>query len=152
MSRTTGLLPASYKSVPFFVRQESLDDYGQKRITHNYPNSSVRYEEAQGVAPLQLTIDIFFQGANYKDDFELFKLAVEDQTPGILSVPTLGVFENIVARPASARMTQESIGEITTSVVFSETVEKPAPTSSVATSQDASASANTTSGLIGESF
>ena len=77
MSRITGLLAASYKSIPFYVRRESLDEYGQKRITHNYPNGSVRYEEPQGVAPIVLTIDIFFSGEFYKDSFELFKLAVD---------------------------------------------------------------------------
>lgn len=152
MSRTRSLLPAYYKSIPFFVRSESIDEYGQKRITHNYPNSSTRYEEAQGVAPLTLTIDIFFSGTLYKDSYELFKLAVEDPLPGILSIPVLGIFENIVARPASASVTQETIGEITTTVTFSETVLKPSPTTSLASSQDVAALSGATAASVGGVF
>ncbi len=142
MSRINQLLPSSFKSIPFFVRSESLNAYGQKRISHDYPNSSVRYEEAQGVSPVTITVDIFFSGEDFRDQFELFRLACENQDPGILSIPTLGVFENIVARPASATATQESVGEITTTVVFSETIERPSPQAGLASQQEVASNAN----------
>ena len=50
MSYSVRLLPANFGGVPFFIRDESIN-YGQKRITHDYYNSSVRellYAKLQG--------------------------------------------------------------------------------------------------------
>jgi len=152
MSYSTALLASSYKNVPFFVRQEQINNYGQKRIQHDYPSSSTRYEEPQGVAPIDITVDIFFSGSDAKGDYELFKLAVEDSAPGLLIIPGFGAFENIVARPANALLSQTSIGEISTSVTFSETVEKPSPTTASASSTDVASAGNGAAVSVGGAF
>lgn len=138
MSRLITLLPAKYKLVPFFVRRESVDQLGQKRITHDYPNTQARYMEPQGTVPQQFTIDIFFSGPLYQLQYRAFKKAIEDPTPGRLLLPTFGIVENVVALPARAESTQTAIGEISVTVTFSVTVERPAPTESTATEQDVS--------------
>lgn len=130
------MLAASFGNISFFVRQETINEYGQKFIQHDYPQSSKRYMEKQGKSPLNLSAEIFFYGENYKDNYELFKLAVEDGEARLLIIPTFGAFENIVAKPSSASVSHSNLGEITTSVTFFETEEKPSPTSSTASSQD----------------
>lgn len=152
MSRITQLLQAKYKTSVFLVRVESVDQFGQKRIEHNYPNTQAIYAEPQGKAPPKFTMDIFFQGENYKDNYNAFKAAVEDPRPGRLYLPTFGVFENMVAFPGRAESTHTEIGEIKVNVTFSVTVERPSPTISMATEQSVSTTANTSRLQIAEAF
>ena len=53
MSRLERLLQAKYKNVIFLVNNESIDQIGQKRIVHDFPNTQARYVEPQGKAPQQ---------------------------------------------------------------------------------------------------
>ena len=150
MSYATDLILAYYKNVPFFVRSESIDDYGQKSIEHNYPQSSIRYEEAQGKSPDKLTMDVFFYGNGYINKFNLFKKACEDAQPGLLLIPSFGVYEDMRPKLSSANISHDNLGEITTTVTFVKTVEKPSPISSVASAQEAaSLSAAVGAGLGG---
>jgi len=141
MSRLFNLYQAKYKNVTFFVRRESVDQLGQKRIMHEYPNTQARYLEPQGVVPQQFTLEIFFSSDNWVDEYEVFRTAIEDPRPGRLVLPTFGVIENVVAMPAKAESNQTSIGEIPVTVTFSITVERPAPTNAETTEEDVSESA-----------
>lgn len=145
------LLQAKYKNIPFFVRKESIDQLGQKRIIHDYPSSGTRYVEAQGLVPNEFSIDIFFSGLLWKDYFELFKSVLELASPGRLVLPVFGVIENVVAMPTSASSSMTDIGIITMTVKFSVTVEKPSPTS-IVSSQSVSASANAAVAGLGAGF
>lgn len=122
-----GLIEAKYKNAPFYVRKESIANIGQKYIIHDYPNSSTRYAEPQGRAIFEETIDIFFHGINYSDNFKIFMRAIQDSAPGRLFLPTFGIFENVVALPANASADQAALGEIQMTVTFTETIEKPSP-------------------------
>lgn len=152
MSRIQNLLQAKYKNVQFFVRRESVDQLGQKRIIHDYPNTQARYLEPQGTVPSQFTLEIFFTGEFWQDEYEVFRQALEDPTPGRLVLPTFGVFENMVAIPASAESAQTAVGEIPLTVKFSSTVERPSPTTATTSEEDVSEQAQTTRVEIEEAF
>lgn len=152
MTRLTQLLQAKYKNVTFLVRSESVDQLGQKRIIHDYPNTQARYVEPQGTVPPMFTIEIFFSSDTWIDDYNRFKAAIEDPKPGRLVIPTFGVFENMVAMPAKASSDQTAIGEIPLTVTFSSTVERPSPTSATTTKEDVSSQSETTRASVKEAF
>lgn len=150
-SRTLLLLPAFYKQIPFLVRKEQIDALGQKRIQHDYPNTSTRYIEPQGKVPGEFSIDLFFTGLAWKESFRAFKRILEDPSPGILFLPVFGIINNVVAFPASALADQKSVGEISISVKFSETIEKPSPIE-VITEEDAFVKGQEIRDLLGLAF
>jgi hypothetical protein len=138
MSFLDSQLAGKYKGVSFLVRNETLNNVGQTRIKHKYPKTGVQYMEPMGQEPFSETIELFFSGENYVDDFESFKKAVQDPAPGRLYSPTFGVFNSIVANPSSFSVSQKSLGEISASVQFDETIDRPAPTESLTSQQDVS--------------
>lgn len=141
---TNDLLQGKYKSIPFLVRKEVINSIGQKRIVHDFFGSNVRYAEADGVAPFDCTIDICFTGSTWQADYREFQAALEDASSGTLILPTFGVFTSVVAKaPASAESSHQTVGEITMTVNFTQTVETPSPSSSTVTSQDVAAQAET---------
>jgi len=138
MSYLDRQLAAKFKGVPFFVRSESLDNVGQARVKHTYPKTGVQYLEPMGQQPFSATIDIFFHGANFREDFQKFQKAIQDPAPGRLFLPTFGVFNSVVANPGSFKSDQGSLGEITASILFEETIDKPSPTEADISQQDVS--------------
>lgn len=150
--RAEQLLQASYKNINFLIRKESVDQLGQKRIVHEYPNSGTRYVEAQGQVPGEFSLDIFFHGPNWRENYQEFKRAIEDPAPGRLVMPVFGVYNSVVALPASAEATQNGIGEITLPVKFSVTIERPSPTETEATEEDVAEQAEQIRQATGEIF
>ena len=134
--RLDNLLQAKYKNIPFFIRKESIDNIGHKRIVHDYPNSGLRYVEPLGTAPNEFNLEIFFTGENWQDDFKQFKNALEDSTPGRLYLPTFGIINNVVPFPTTANADQESVGEISLNITFSVTIDKPSPMQADLSSED----------------
>jgi prophage DNA circulation protein len=146
------LLGAKYKYISFFVRKETIDSIGQKNIIHDYPNTSKRYVERQGKEPFSATLDIFFAGLNWQENYKTFKAALENPSPGRLVLPTFGVFNNIVAVSANATSAQTSIGEISIPVTFTETIERPSPTESDASSEDVNSAGDNARSDLQDSF
>lgn len=151
-TRLEKLQQASYKSVEFYVRKEDLNVIGQKYIQHDYPNTNARYMEPQGKQPFDSTIDLFFVGEDYIDDFGRFRNAVEEAEPGRLVMPTFGVFNNVVAVIPRVTANQKSVGEIAISVRFTETIEKPAPTQTLVVEEDVFEQGQTTRDALSDSF
>lgn len=138
------LIQGKYKGVPFYTRSENLSGIGQSRIDHKYPKTGVQYSEAMGREPFRCSIEIFFKGENYKTDFLKFAEAMTNPSPGKLYMPSFGLFEDIITYPADFSAPQAEIGVISGTVTFAKTREKPAPTSSVETSeQDVAEQKNT---------
>jgi hypothetical protein len=152
ISRSSKLLPAKYKNISFFVRKETIDGIGQKNIIHDYQHTSSRYVERQGKRPFSATLDIFFAGIKWQDNYNSFKAALENPAPGRLVLPTFGVFNNVVAVEANANADQTSIGEISIPITFTETIEKPSPTETDATSEDVASTKADTLDNLKESF
>lgn len=146
------LLAGKYKGVSFLVSDETINNIGQKRIRHDYPNSSYRYSESQGKSPFDCTLNIFFKGDSFQDDFKAFQRVIEDPSPGRLYLPTFGVFNNIVADPSPAKANMTTIGEITMSVNFTETIEKPSPITTLASEEDVNAAGETARRQLQDAF
>lgn len=151
-SRTFFLLPARYKNISFLVRKETIDEIGQKNIVHDYAHTSSRYVEQQGKKPFSATIDIFFSGLGWKSSYKSFKAALENSSPGRLILPTFGIINNVVAIQASASATQTEVGEISLTITFTETIERPSPTESDATSEDVFSKGADSRSSLSESF
>lgn len=136
------MIPARFKSSKFKVRSETLNEVGQSYIDHRYPKSRIQYEEPMGQNPFNCTMEIFFSGDSYIEDFESFQTDISDPAPGRLFVPTFElIIESMVCKPADFKIVQTAIGEITASVTFSESIPKPAPKKSSSTVQDVSQAA-----------
>lgn len=135
------LLEAKYKNVPFFVRKETLNNIGQKQIVHDYPNSNTRYVEPQGIAIFEETVDIFFKGSDYINRFKDFMFAIQDPSPGRLFLPTYGIYNNVVAFPSQSISDHTTLGELSITVTFTETIEKPSPTEIFETKEDVASQA-----------
>jgi len=138
MSFLDAQLAGKFKGVSFLVRNETRNDVGQTRIKHKYPKTGVQYMEPMGQEPFSETIELFFSGESYLDDFDRFEKAIKDPAPGRLYSPTFGIFNSVVAEPASFRSDQKSLGEITATVNFAVTIDRPAPTESATSQQDVS--------------
>ena len=145
-------LKGKYKNIPFNVKQETLDSVGQSWVKHTYPKSGVQYLEAMGEEPFQETIDLYFKGENYLDDFNSFKKAIQDPSPGRLYSPTFGIFDNIIVTPSSFTVTQNTLGNITASIHFEVTIDRPAPIDSEISEQDVASKAAEATAVLQESF
>lgn len=152
MTYTDDQLAGKFKNVPFSVRNEQLLNVGQARSNHKYPKTSIQYQEPMGDEPFSESIDLFFHGVNYKDDFRKFEKAIRDPSPGRLFSPSFGIFNSIVALPTTFTSNQQTLGEITATVVFEETVEKPSPTLSNTSVQDVSNQSQVSRDTLLESF
>lgn len=138
MSFLDDQLEGKFKNIPFYVRKESLLNVGQTRVNHRYPKSAVQYQEAMGEEPFSESIELFFWGDDYVQDFKAFERAIRDPLPGRLFSPTFGIFDSIVAQPATFESDQTQLGQISATVVFEETVSKPSPTSTEISEEDVS--------------
>jgi hypothetical protein len=130
------LIQAKFKNISFLVDSETLSQFGQKRIIHDYPNSGNRYAEPQGEVPEEYEVEAIFHGENWKDNFNNFKNALKESSPGKLYLPTFGLINNVVAMPSSATSDHQTLGMISVPVKFTVTIEKPAPTTTDASSED----------------
>ncbi len=126
-------LRGSFKNCNFFVKRETIENIGLKQIPHDYPNSKIRYIESKGEYPFSATIEIFF---GKKDDFDSFVSAMKEEQSGRLILPVYGIVNNIKAMPANADIDYTALGKYSMLVTFSESSEKPAPTTSETTTND----------------
>lgn len=137
MNYLNSQLAGKYKNVPFLVRNESLKG-GHNRVPHKYPKTETQYMESMGVVPFSATVSIFFSGVNYKEDSLKFRQAISDPSPGRLYLPSYGVYDSIIALPTDFLSDQTNLGEISASVTFETSIERPSPIESELTEQDVS--------------
>ena len=152
MSYIDSQLQGKFKNIPFNVTKESLDNVGQSWVKHTYPKSGVQYLEPMGENPFEATVDLFFKGENYLEDFEAFKKAIQDPAAGRLYLPSYGIFDGIKAEPSSFSTDQKSLGNISASIHFSSSIDRPAPIDAVITEQDVASKAIEATAVLSESF
>ncbi len=152
MSYLDQLIAGKFKNVSFGTRNERLNNVGQSRVEHRYPKTKVQYLEPMGEEPFDCTVEVFFTGETYRDDFEKFRKAAQDPAPGRLFLPTFGVFNSVIVFPFSADANQKTVGEITASVRFAQTTDRPAPTEGQTSQQDVSEQAAIARENLQESF
>lgn len=117
MSRLSKLLPASFKGISFFVRDEVMSEGGRRVILHDYPNSSQRYVEDLGQLPQKFTVTAFVTGDDFLNRAEQLEKALQEQGPGKLSMPTFGLL-TVYAMPYRKDASQRDIGEIRFELAF----------------------------------
>lgn len=111
MSRLTGLLPASFKSVAFYVRSEVLTEGGRRIILHDYPNSSERYVEDLGELPPKFTVTAFVTGPSFQNNADRLEKILQEKGAGDLVMPNFGRIK-VFALPYRKDASQTSVGEI----------------------------------------
>lgn len=111
MSRLTGLLPASFKSVAFYVRSEVLTEGGRRIVLHDYPNSSERFVEDLGELPPKFTVTAFISGPNFLNLSDQLELKLKEKGAGDLVLPNFGKLKAF-ALPYRKDASQISVGEI----------------------------------------
>jgi hypothetical protein len=109
--RTKGLLPASWRGIAFFVKNEVLVEGGRRIILHEYPNSSERFVEDLGRIPPKFTITAFVSGADFAERANQLELALKRKGRGWLSMPTFGI-KRLFAMPYKKDASQTAVGEI----------------------------------------
>lgn len=152
MTRAESLLKGKFKNIPFKVRRESIPALGQRYVMHDYYSSSSRYMEAQGVAPVDFSVDVFFSGQDFQDDFRRFQAAVDDATPGTLILPTYGVYTSMVAYGGSSEASQTEVGEIKLAINFTRSINRPSPSNQLQTAEDVAAQAEATRRALQSEF
>lgn len=116
-NRTSQLLSASFKGVPFNVRSENTSEAGRKIILHEYVNSSERFVEDQGQIPPKFSIRAFVHGADFLARAGRLEQALNEKGSGRLSMPTFGVIEAF-AGAYTKDASQQSVGEIFYTIPF----------------------------------
>jgi prophage DNA circulation protein len=134
MNRTDKLLPASFKGIPFLVRNEVLSEGGRRIILHEYPNSSQRYVEDQGKLPPKFSVTAFVSGEDFLERAEQLERALQEKGKGRLVMPTFGA-KKLFAMPYRKDASQREVGEIRFELEFVEGRTTSGPSKSLKNSQ-----------------
>ena len=109
-NRIEQLLPASFRGVPFSVRQETMPEEGRKIALHEYVNSSERFVEDLGQLPGRFTVRAFVHGVDWRDRVAALRAALNESGPGELVLPVFGSNE-VWALPYRVDTSHKEIGE-----------------------------------------
>ena len=92
-----GLLPATFRGVPFAVRSSSAQ-FGRRQVVHQYPGRDTPWVEDMGRGARRIrfqgflvTDDVVYAGGPVAAQRALLIAAAEQKGPGTLTHPTLGV-------------------------------------------------------------
>ena len=116
-SRTSQLIGASFKGVPFRVRSEVLTEGGRKITLHEYVNSPERFVEDLGEIPPKFTVTAFVHGENFRTLADRLETALKSEGSGRLFLPTFGAV-TVFALPYRKDASQTSVGEISFELEF----------------------------------
>lgn len=111
MSRLTGLLPASFKGIPFLVRTEVVTEAGRRVILHDYPDSNERYVEDLGKLPPKFSVTAFVSGADFLTRADQLERALQEKGAGDLALPNFGKLR-VFAMPYRKDASQVAVGEV----------------------------------------
>lgn len=116
-NRTSQLLEASFKGVPFRVRSEVLTEGGRKITLHEYVNSSERFVEDLGEIPPKFSVKAFVHGENFRSLADRLETVLKSEGSGRLFLPTFGAV-TVFALPYRKDASQTSVGEISFELEF----------------------------------
>jgi prophage DNA circulation protein len=111
MMRTTGLLQATWRGIPFFIKSEGMSEAGRRIILHDYPHSNKRYVEDLGEIPPKFKLDAFVTGEDFSDRATQLENALKEKGRGTLTMPVFGSV-SLFALPYRKDASQQSVGEI----------------------------------------
>ena len=130
MAFLDGLLPASWRGIPFFVNSISTK-VGRRQAIHEYPQRDTIWVEDLGRGVRSFGFRGYLTGALASIQRDAFLLAVEKQGAGTLSHPTLGFFTCAIVAFASTE-SDDALGVYYLDMEFVETGVVEYPVSSAA--------------------
>ena len=145
------LLPASFRGVEFFVRDESAKGIGRRISAHEYPNSDRRFIEDVGKVLPIISVTAFVCGPDWVEKTGELSVALKKKGPGRLVLPFFASFIAFVA-PFSIKVDQRELGCTEFQIDFyygDNTVQQPEPQKTPA---DVSAKAKTALDKIKDKF
>lgn len=116
-NRVNQLVQASFRGIPFRVRDEVLVEGGRKIVLHEYVNSSERFVEDLGEIPPRFRVRAFVHGSNFKALAQRLETSLKREGSGKLFLPTFGSV-NVFALPYRKDASQQSVGEISFDLEF----------------------------------
>lgn len=122
MTWRASLRPASFRGVPFYVVNHTLD-VGRRVAEHEYPNGEIGFSEDMGKALRRGTLNAFLIGQDYHVARDLLLEALETRGAGTLVHPYLGVFR-VTVRVSTLTETTERGGYCEITIPFVETGER----------------------------
>lgn len=125
MARPDNMLPASFRGVPFNVR-DSQGEIGRRTVVNQYPGRDQAYVEDTGMKTRVFTLTAFVLGNDYMAKRDALEKAFEQSGPGELVHPWRGRMVVAVTdcRPSE---TVEEGGKQSWSVTFTQTGENLNP-------------------------
>ena len=90
MSWRDELRTGMFRSAEFFFRQADAT-VGRKTARHDYPLRDDAYIEDMGKRPREFTLDCYVIGPDYMDKRDALIAALEEDGPGLLVHPTMGM-------------------------------------------------------------
>jgi hypothetical protein len=145
------LMPASFRGVPFGVREES-GTFGRRVETHEYPGRDQPYTEDLGRTSRRYTLQAYLVGDDYFDQRDALITAVDTPGPGTLVHPFYG--EMVICIDGEVRISHSGDAGRMCSIEFSfvEAGELAFPTSGLATEQKLISSSSELDDAIGGAF
>jgi hypothetical protein len=145
-------LDASFKSVPFYVTEESLPAFGREIVTHLYPNSAEQFAEDTGGLPEVFSVTGFMIGENAKDQMQALINACNEVGFGQLILPYFGERRVKAGKGSVAVSPNISVDRIDFSVEFYTSREKAGYVEAEPTPQTVYANGDVVRELSGEVF
>lgn len=100
-------VPASFRMVPFHIESGNRNS-GRRVIVHEFPKRDTPYAEDMGLSARRFSVTGYVIGPNYMVWRDALILALELETPGILTLPTM---MNIVGTVFMVQPLQYSVRE-----------------------------------------
>jgi len=110
------LRPASFRGIPFLVRNRS-SSRGGKSVTHEYPNDDRRYVEPLGILKPTFNLTGIISGDDYINHRDLLLEALDDASLGILVHPWYGNLR-VAPKPYNVEENDTTLGECIINMVF----------------------------------
>lgn len=134
-NRTIKQQAASFRGIPFYVRNEIIDIQGRRRILHEYPNSNRRYVEDLGEIPQQFSVEAFVTGEDWLQRATALREALNQKDEGKLVIPTFGT-SLVFALSHTETSNQREVGEIKFAIKFALGTAAVAPAAAGKTEED----------------
>jgi prophage DNA circulation protein len=141
------LQSASFRGVSFLVDSASTEG-GRKTVTHEYPNTNIRFVEDLGDLQETFSINGIITGANYIQDRDSLIAALKMPGRGELVHPFFGTLM-VVAKPYSLAESMNELGVAKFTMIFEKSDESIFPSQSSSNTSLINSRTNILTGLLG---
>lgn len=124
-----GMLPASFRGVPFFVSSRKQEGPTRKTVVHEFPFKNGRFIEDLGLSTRIFTIEAMIANNNnlYFSEKLALDTALATEGPGIYIDPWGGVFQVSLQDKSEVSESDTELNIARYTLVFGETVDDVFP-------------------------